>query len=279
VSLLDTTVDTAIQNNTGLVFLRPVVEKEILHHDILREMNKCGYLKQLTFIGGTCLRCCHNSPRLSEDLDFTGGFEFTRETMTGLGEAIKGSLERKYELPVSVTEPVKETGNTDTWKIRLTTHPERPDLPAQHIHIDVCALPSRDRKAMLVRNHYGLEMGTNGLMLYAESLPEILCDKLQAFAYRKGRVKNRDLWDIFWFANKNVQLDSALFLQKLSDRNIDIADLKIKFQERLLEIKEGQSTFLHEMRRFLSPDVFTEEFTSPIWWEGLQGILEGYIAW
>jgi predicted nucleotidyltransferase component of viral defense system len=49
------------------------VEKELLHHDILREMSMAGLLKNLTFIGGTCLRACYGSSRLSEDLDFTGG--------------------------------------------------------------------------------------------------------------------------------------------------------------------------------------------------------------
>jgi hypothetical protein len=42
--------------NSGLQALRPVVEKELLHHEILRTMAEAGLLHQLTFIGGTCLR-------------------------------------------------------------------------------------------------------------------------------------------------------------------------------------------------------------------------------
>jgi predicted nucleotidyltransferase component of viral defense system len=72
-ALFDALVDEALRNQDELSSLRPVVIKEILHHDILRELSHAGLLKQLTFICGTCLRACYGSTRLSEDLDFTGG--------------------------------------------------------------------------------------------------------------------------------------------------------------------------------------------------------------
>lgn len=52
-SLFDTLVDEAMRGNPGLAVLRPVVEKELLHHDILRLMSDAGLLVRLTFIGGT----------------------------------------------------------------------------------------------------------------------------------------------------------------------------------------------------------------------------------
>lgn len=66
-SLFDQLVDEAVRSRGELAPLRPVVEKELLHHDILREMSEAGLLAGLTFIGGTCLRACYGSPRLSED--------------------------------------------------------------------------------------------------------------------------------------------------------------------------------------------------------------------
>ena len=48
-------------------------------------MAEVGLLLRLTFIGGTCLRACYGSHRLSEDLDFTGGADFDRMTLGGLG--------------------------------------------------------------------------------------------------------------------------------------------------------------------------------------------------
>jgi predicted nucleotidyltransferase component of viral defense system len=276
-TLLEQMTATALSANPDYTTLRPVVEKEILHHDILRIMNKVGFLKQLTFMGGTCLRCCYGSGRLSEDLDFTGGFDFTKETLMGMSEEIKAALEKKYALPVLVAEPKQEMGNTRTWKVRLTTHPEDLHLPAQHIHIDVCMLPSYEKKAVVLKNYYGLELGTSGLILYAESLDEILVDKLIAFAFRIGRVKNRDLWDIFWLNNRNVKLNEGLLSRKLADRGISEKESFIeKYRARIADIGPGQNGFITEMRRFLAPKTFSDDFTSPMWWEALLNVLKDY---
>jgi hypothetical protein len=56
--LFEQLVAAAMESQADLVPLQVVVEKELLHHDIIREMSKAGLLKQLTFIGGTCLRAC-----------------------------------------------------------------------------------------------------------------------------------------------------------------------------------------------------------------------------
>jgi len=55
-NLFDQLVSEALRNQQGLSPLRTVVEKELLHHEILREMSRAGLLATLTFVGGTCLR-------------------------------------------------------------------------------------------------------------------------------------------------------------------------------------------------------------------------------
>jgi len=65
VSLFDRLTDEALRNLPGHAPLRAVVEKELLHHDILREMNAAGLLSSLTFIGGTCLRACYGDNGVS----------------------------------------------------------------------------------------------------------------------------------------------------------------------------------------------------------------------
>ena len=151
-SLFDQLVSQALQGQNTLTLLRPVVEKELLHHDILREMSTAGLLKNLTFIGGTCLRACHGSNRLSEDLDFTGGRNFEKEELSQLARTLINGLQLKYGLQVEVSEPIHTTGNVDTWKFRMTTRPQQKNLPAQRIHIDICAIPSYDRQPMVLRN-------------------------------------------------------------------------------------------------------------------------------
>ena len=274
--VFDDLVSQVISQNTEYPVLRTAIEKEILHLDILRCMNSAGFLKNITFIGGTCLRDCYGSPRLSEDLDFTGGFDFSKSDMSELGNVIEHSINEKYALPVTVTAPTKETGDTETWKIKVITRPERPDFPSQKINIDICMIPSRDRRPAMVRNTYGIDSGTDGILLHAESLNEILCDKLIAVALRPNRVKNRDLWDIHWLSQKNTAPGKELLLQKLADRKIAENDFRQKYAERIEEIKNGQRDFLFEMRRFLMPSSFSNQFTSEMWWEYLLELLKQY---
>ena len=49
-NLFDLLVTEAVRNTAGLNLLRPVVEKELLHHDILREMQSAELLENLTII-------------------------------------------------------------------------------------------------------------------------------------------------------------------------------------------------------------------------------------
>lgn len=253
-SLLDQLVDEALRSRGDLTTLRPVVEKELLHHDILREMSEAGLLAGLTFIGGTCLRACYGSARLSEDLDFTGGREFKRSTLARLGAVLIERLQTRYGLPVSVSEPIKTGGKVSTWKLTLETRGDKKHLPAQRIHLDICAIPSHDPRPMMLRNLYGIDLGTSGLILQAQSREEILADKIIALAFRDNRVKNRDLWDIAWLVQQGVVLPAHLIPLKIQDHHRTDAEFRRLIEERLKALKEQltmRSDFIAEMRRFL----------------------------
>ena len=270
----DEIVKTAISDNQEFAAVKTVVEKEILHLDILEEMNAAGYLKDLTFIGGTCLRDCYKSPRMSEDLDFTGGFDFSKEQLKDFSESLKRLFLDKYGFPVVVSEPEKETGNTETWKIKITTRPEKRNFPAQKINIDICLLPSHRRKSVWATDFYGLD---RQVLLYAESLEEIFTDKIIAFARRPNRVKFRDLWDVCFLSQKRIEIDKSLLLQKLDDRKISETEFWHLYRNRVSEIEPLQQDFLFEMRRFLLPSYFDAKFVSQQWWDALIDIFKSVI--
>lgn len=87
-NLFNKLVSEALRTKSELAPLQTVVEKELLHHEILLALSREGLLHGLTFIGGTCLRACYGANRLSEDLDFTGGVEFSRESLVDLGKVL-----------------------------------------------------------------------------------------------------------------------------------------------------------------------------------------------
>lgn len=255
-NLFDQLVTEAIKNQPDLSTLRVVVEKELLHHDILRTLSHNNMLQDLTFIGGTCIRTCYGGTRLSEDLDFTGGTEFSRDSLSDMGEALKSRLNEKYGLNVSVSEPVKDIKNVETWKIKVETRPQQKHLPAQRINIDICKVPSYDKKPMMLLNPYGVDMGTSGLIIQAQSREEIYADKLLAFALRPNRIKYRDIWDIVWLHQQGLKPNFELIPKKLDDRQISPNKFKKLFDERgksLIKNSGLKAEFKKEMQRLLPP--------------------------
>ena len=277
-NLFDRLVDTALQHNASLKPLATVVEKELLHHDILREMSGAGLLEKLTFMGGTCLRMCYGSNRLSEDLDFTGGNDFCRTSLRALPSVLTDKLQVKYGLKIEVSEPQRESGNVDTWKLKIVTRPEHRGMPVQRINIDICAVPSYDRRPMMLRNYYGIDMGTSGLIVQAESREEILADKLIALALRSGRIKNRDLWDIVWLKQRGVTLSTQLLMQKIADHRHTVdsyVGLLTSRRDDLASKDTLRIDFVKEMVRFLPAVIVTESIENKSFWGYLiQTIIE-----
>lgn len=268
-NLFDRLVEQAMQAKPELHAVRPVVEKELLHHDILREMSAAGLLAGLTFMGGTCLRACYGSDRLSEDLDFAGGTGFSRDSLARLAGILEAKLKEKYGLAVTCTAPVKDILNVDTWKITLITRPERKSFPAQRIHVDICSIPSHDPRPMLLRNIYGIDLGTAGLILQAESREEIFADKMVALAFRPNRIKNRDLWDLAWLRQQGIQLPAGLIPPKIADHGRTVEGFFDALKTRLAGLTEDPAMrrdFIKELQRFLPARVVSETVEKEAFW-------------
>jgi len=254
-NLFDRLVDEALRNQPHLSSLRIVVEKELLHHDILRILNQNELLPSFTFIGGTCLRACYGGVRLSEDLCFTSSKSFSRKSLSTMGKCLADTLNEKYRLKVIVSEPEKDIKNIDTWKIKVETRPKQRHLPSQRINIDICAVPSYEKKPMMLINPYGVDMGTSGLTIQAQTREEIYSDKLLAFALRPNRIKYRDLWDIVWLHQQGLKPNFELVAKKLNDRDLTQEYFSNLYEQRLNSLSKDNRfkiEFKKEMRRFLS---------------------------
>lgn len=281
VSLFDRLVDEALRNRHALAPLRAVVEKELLHHDILRVLSDAGLLAHLTFIGDTCLRACYGSNRLSEDLDFTGGAYFTRASLAAMSQVLIDNLKAKYGLLIEVSEPTRVVGNVDTWKLKVQTRPERKDLAAQRVNIDVCAIPSYQAQPRVLLNPYGVEMGTSGLIVQAQSREEIFADKILAFALRPNWIKNRDLWDIGWLYQQGVKPALELVPAKLNDHRVAASSCLQLLEARRLSMHDDAkiaADFKQEMRRFLPQTIVADTVSKPEYWLFLVGLVDELCA-
>lgn len=263
-----------VQANPDYAAVTPVIEKEILHHDIMDVLIKQGVMQRLTFIGGTSLRMCYNSSRLSEDLDFNGGHDFKPSDFEGLELEIQAYIQKKYETDVWVNKPSGEQqGDTVSWKISIVKEANRPDLPRQKMHIDVCAIPSFDIEKRPLLNHYDIVVPTEGILVPVQSLQETLADKLIALAYRTRRIKPRDIWDIVWIKQRGINLSRALIEKKLIARNKQIENFRqvLSVQlDKLMSEDEVHNDFNMEMSRFIPKQIKERTLDNPEYWAYVQ---------
>ncbi|OTA19653.1 hypothetical protein Xbed_02155 [Xenorhabdus beddingii] len=244
--------------------LRPVVEKELLHYDILFCLSKEGLLKGMTFQGGTSLRLCYSSNRFSEDLDFAGGRDFCSADLAKMKGCIEKCLGERYGLEIKVKEP-KELRKepeyaevkVDKWQISVTTAPERKDLPKQRIKIEITNIPAYTKNPLpLARNYSVLPDGYNDILVPVETLTEIMADKLISFPATTSRIRYRDMWDLLWLIQEKAELNTELVKKKISDYQID--NFEDLLQSRVDSLDEIVSSggFHNEMKRFIPTHVY-----------------------
>ena len=253
-------VDRAMED-AGIEGMRPVVEKELLHYDILFAMQNGGFLDGLVFQGGTALRLCHGSPRFSEDLDFAGGADFTSAQLAQLADYLKEFLSRRYGLEVAVRPPAALRDTPDhanvtvqKWRISVVTQPANRGIPRQRIHLEIANVPSHANELrLLARNYDFMPDGYNDMMIRVETKEEILADKLVAFpATLPTYVRWRDIWDIHWLGRNGAGENAELVLAKVDDYGIeDLGGLLEAATARLPELIRSEE-LIKEMERFLA---------------------------
>lgn len=257
---------SAAMKDADIATMRPVVEKEILHYDILRALSEAGILRTLTFQGGTALRLCYGSHRYSEDLDFTGGVDFEANEAAQIKELLEAYLHDQYGLPVSVKEPVAKrydnnNATVSRWQVAIDTAPERRDLPKQKIKLEIVNVPSHTKTPRLIQANYRLlPQGTNNLIIPVQTLEEIMADKLLGFAESLGNnatkpPRYRDLWDLTWMSQRQSGVDmsaiSELITRKMSDYGSTQYEAQLdSAMARIPEIVNSPA-FTDTMSRFL----------------------------
>lgn len=259
----DTLVEEVIRQG-GFANLRPVVEKELLHYDILFCLSEAGLLKELTFQGGTSLRLCYGSNRFSEDLDFSGGRDFCSADLANIKNCVEEYLGERYGLEVTVKEPkdLREDPEyaevkVDKWQISITTAPQNRDIPRQRIKIEIANVPAYTYAyRQLVRNYTVLPDGYSDTLIRVETIEEVMADKLVSLPAATHRIRYRDMWDLIWLTQQGAKMDVNLVSRKLNDYKIENFERKIQNRiDSLPEIIADGKSYA-EMKRFIPSSVY-----------------------
>jgi predicted nucleotidyltransferase component of viral defense system len=253
-----------VMQDANVTHMRPVIEKELLHYDILFCLEEKGLLDNLVFQGGTSLRLCRGGNRFSEDLDFAGGRDFSSTRLGEMKDCLQDYIGKRYGLEVIVKEPavLKEDAeyaelNIDKWQISVITAPDRKEVPRQRIKIEVANVPAYTREALpLIVNYDFLPDGYEDTLIFTETLDEVMADKLVSLPATKRYVRHRDIWDLSWLKQQGAIVQPELVQRKIADYRLpDYPDRLELMIEKLPNIVTG-SDFKNEMKRFLPTDVY-----------------------
>ena len=270
-------VDRAVQD-ASLGHMRPVIEKELLHYDILFCLEQGRLLDGLVLQGGPSLRLCRGGSRFSEDLGFAGGRDFSPSTFVEMKACIEDYVGSRYGLEVGVKEPPVRGEdpkhaelNIDKWQISVAVSPKRKDIPRQRIKVEVANVPAYTAEAVPLKVNYAfLPDGYGDMLIFAETLDEVMADKMVSLAATRKYVRYRDIWDLSWLKQQGATVQADLVRRKLGDYRLP-GDAAM-FDDLVARIPDlvAEAEFKNEMRRFLPSDVYDRTFGS--------GKFEGFLA-
>ena len=251
-----------------------IVEKEILHYELLHLLDRGGWLDKLVFQGETSLRLCHGSSRMSEDLDFSGGQGFSAENMAGLAAYLEGNLPAQARGLKVVVRPPKRARElpgdirVSTWRVDIEMEPRQKHQPRQRIKIDIDNTLSHTSHARQIGKNYK-ELPDYNFMVHVQGEEEILANKLVAFptsVATRNRPRYRDIWDMNWLRSRgHIRVD--LLASKMKEHNVppSLIDAAADKAAGLVH----SPAFAMEMRRFLLPGTAAETLDNPPFMEGL----------
>ncbi len=229
--------------------------REYLQVLILKAIYQSKYGSGLSFMGGTCLRICHNLKRYSEDLDFAMDRKIQKYSFTELHEIIISFLKNTdFDVDIHVgEEKVVQKSFIRVGKL-LHAFGLSP-LKKQKIHVKL----EIDTRPVPVSSH---EMESFFVTKFNEMFPILKHSDDTMFAgkicaiFNREYTKGRDFYDLLWYLNRKqkMNIDFLNKALKQSRGGISFHDsedvllaLKKKIKTvRIEEIMKDMSRFLED---------------------------------
>lgn len=259
----------------GNVQLDLMIQRELFHYDILDSLLDEPTKNALVFQGGTALRLCYDSPRLSEDLDFCVGSKFEFLPSLDISARLETALARCYGPGASLKRPniafndlsPGESVQIAKWFARFDMSPARPDLKKQKVKIEIASVPAHSSVILPIRSKYEDVTGIGpNLTLQVETLDEILADKLFSYAV-SSYVRWRDIWDLGYILRQNGFQENSLELlaAKAEDYFVPLPKLGEKIEQQIQTLPNlvESGAFSSKMHDLLPAPIFNETLAVP----------------
>lgn len=159
----------------------------------------------------------------------------------------------------------------DKWQVSVETAPAQRDMPPQRIKLEIANIPAYTSELLPLRQNYDFLSGYGTVLVNAESVDEILADKVVAFSASVKNIRYRDIWDIAWLQQQGAGLNPELVLRKVEDYHMSGFDRLLADANRRLPGLIDSKEFADQMARFIDSETFNRTWHEPKFGEYLKG--------
>ncbi len=236
--------------------------KEYLQYPVLDFLYKDKKYRNFIFTGGSCLRICHDLPRLSEDLDFDlNKKDYQNLDLGDLKNDLLKHFKDKYLLEIQAKKQQKKRiylkfpvlrrlnlnfgGGSDFLYVKI-----EPDLKRfKNIRTEIQAI-----------SNFGYNF-----IVKKYPLSEMMSGRIIAIFTREWfqgseneiDIKGRDFYDLFWYFQHNVEPNYQMLKKDLDIKNWE--ELKLRLKERIGKNITARK-LKHDIKNFLPDQSFAENF-------------------
>jgi hypothetical protein len=146
----------------------------------------------------------------------------------------------------------------DKWQVNVETAPGNRSMPSQKIRLEVAGVPAYTSELVPLKTNYEFLEGYNSVLVLAESISEVMADKVIAFpAALPTRIRHRDIWDLAWLTQQGASLDPLMVRKKADDYGI--ANYETLLNDAIVQLPEivRSKPFKDQMQRFIDAETFT----------------------
>ena len=236
---------------------KPVTEEEIIN--AVREYLQVLVLKiifqskfgtALSFMGGTCLRICHDLKRYSEDLDFCLDVPVGEYRFSSLVSVVQKELElRGFSLSVNFQEDKivqKAFFRFGNFSETLNLRGFRKDQKL-HIKLELDVNPPRLKKEE--RESFFVNRFQEIFPILKHNLPTLFAGKILAILQRPYD-RGRDYYDLIWYLSQNASLNVNYLNRGFSKKKFkNNQEVFFAVKEKISQIKP--QILLKDINRFL----------------------------
>ena len=180
------------------------IAREYLQVLVLKAVYQSPYGRDLSFMGGTCLRLCYGLKRYSEDLDFSHDVLTENYSFARLNEFIERRLKERGILVETAT---KEPKSVDRSFVRLSLGPlGLTERKGQKLHIKI-EVDNRPPPIQSTRREEYFLARYNELFPIIKHVESTLFAGKALAILMRPQLLGRDCYDLIWYLQRHTPCD------------------------------------------------------------------------